>query len=164
MTINHKLFLDDNIEEDFSLIAIHCSEEPYKMAYMLNKFVYLRLIRKDKDVDLSNKGLDVSFPIFEYEDELTYLVYNLVANKNKSLILNIQSSGGLFENLATEKTVNTFLLTEFKNVDFFLKIHSDFEKVSTRNIISTINNIQQVISAYIIDNDNIKSKNNLIFN
>ncbi|MFK5983452.1 MAG: IPExxxVDY family protein [Flavobacteriaceae bacterium] len=164
MSINHKLFLDDDFEEDFSLIAIHCSEEPYKMAYMLNKFVSLRLIRKDKDVDFSNKGLDVSFPIFEYEDELTYLVYNLVANKNKSLTANVQSSGGLFENLATEKIVNTFLLKEFKNVDFFLKIHSDYEKVSTRNIISAINNIQQVISAYIIDNNKIKSKNNLIFN
>lgn len=164
MTINHKLFLDDDIEEDFTLIAIHCSEEPYKMAYMLNKYVSLRLIRKDKDVDFSNKGLDVSFPIFEYEDEHTYFVYDLVANKNKSLTVNVQSSGGLFENLASEKTISTYLLKEFKNVDFFLKIHFDYDNVSTRNIVSTINNIKQVISAYIIDNDKIKSKTHLIFN
>ena len=35
--INHKLVLENDFQEEFSLIAIHCSEEPYKMAYMINK-------------------------------------------------------------------------------------------------------------------------------
>ncbi|MFT4943981.1 MAG: hypothetical protein ACI8RH_001729, partial [Flavobacteriales bacterium] len=41
----HKLVLDDDFEEDFSLIAIHCSEEPYKVAYILNQFARLKLRR-----------------------------------------------------------------------------------------------------------------------
>lgn len=162
--VNHKLILDDDFQDEFSLIAIHCSEEPYKMAYMLNKQVSLRLSRKDLDVDFSSQGLDVSFPIFEYEDELNYFIYNLVANKNKSLMAKVHSSGGLFSEISSEKTITTFLLKEFKNVDYFLKIHSDYEKVPTRNLISMINEIEQVISAYLIDSDKIKSKNNLIFN
>jgi hypothetical protein len=36
--------------------------------------------------------------------------------------------------------------------------------VSTRKLISTINEIEQVISAYTIESEKIKSKNNLIFN
>jgi hypothetical protein len=36
--------------------------------------------------------------------------------------------------------------------------------VSTRKLISTINEIEQVISAYAIDSEKIKYKNNLIFN
>ena len=102
--------------------------------------------------------------MFEYEDESNYFVYNLVANKNKSLSAKFLSSGGLFSELATEKTINNFLLEEFKNVDYFLKVHSDYEKIPTRNLITSINQIEQVISAYRIESDRIKSKNNLIFN
>lgn len=162
--VNHKLILEDDFQEEFSLIAIHCSEEPYKMAYMINKHVSLQLARKDLDVDFSNNGLNITFPIFEFEDELTYFIYNLVANKNKSLSAKVHSSGGLFSEISSEKTVTNFLLKEFKNVDYFLKIQSDYEKISTKKIISSINEIEQVISAYPIDSDKIKSKNNLIFN
>tara|TARA_B110000046_G_scaffold52865_1_gene59245 strand:+ start:459 stop:950 length:492 start_codon:yes stop_codon:yes gene_type:complete len=161
---NHKLILEDDFQEEFSLIAIHCSEEPYKMAYMLNKRMSLRLSRTKLDVDFSSQGLDISFPLFEYEDELSYISYNLVSNKNKSLTAKFQSSGGLFSDVSSEKTITTFLLKEFKNVDYFLKIQSDYEKVSTRKLISTINEIEQVISAYTIESEKIKSKNNLIFN
>lgn len=160
----HKLILEDNFTNEFSLIAIHCSEEAYKMAYMLNKHVPLYLERKAVDLDFSNNGLEVTFPIFEYEDELTYNLYNLVSNKSKSLSAKVHSSGGLFDQITSEKTVTTFLLKEFKNVDFFLKIHSDYERVPTRNLISAINEIEQVISAYSIDTEKIKSKRNLIFN
>jgi hypothetical protein len=161
---NHKLILEGDFQEEFSLIAIHCSEEPYKMAYMLNKRMSLRLSRTKLDVDFSSQGLDISFPLFEYEDELSYIIYNLISNKNKSLTAKFQSSGGLFSNVSSEKTITTFLLKEFKNVDYFLKIQSDYEKVSTRKLISTINEIEQVISAYTIESEKIKSKNNLIFN
>jgi len=160
---NHKLILEDDFYEEFSLIAIHCSEEPFKVAYMLNKHVQLQLVRKSVDLDFSNNGLDLTFPIFEFENSYTYFYYNLVANKNKSLTANVQSSGGLFDTIISEKTVTTYLLKEFKNVDYFLKIHSDYEKVPTRKLISSINEIEQVISAYLIDNETIKSKNNLIF-
>ncbi|MGY8933559.1 MAG: IPExxxVDY family protein [Flavobacteriales bacterium] len=161
---NHKLILEGDFQEEFSLIAIHCSEEPYKMAYMLNKHMSLRLSRKKLDVDFSSQGLDISFPLFEYEDKLSYIIYNLVSNKNKSLTAKFQSSGGLFSDVSSEKTITTFLLKEFKNVDYFIKIQSDYEKVSTRKLISTINEIEQVISAYTIESEKIKSKNNLIFN
>ncbi len=160
----HKLILEEDFTNEFSLIAIHCSEEAYKMAYMLNKYVFLHLERKPLDLDFSNNGLEVTFPIFEYEDELSYILYNLVSNKSKSLSAKGHSSGGLFDKIASEKTMTTYLLKEFKNVDYFLKIHSDYEKAPTRKIISSINEIEQVISAYSIDTVKIKAKNNLIFN
>ena len=124
---HHKLLLENDTNEDFSLIAIHCSEEAYKIAYMLNKHVSLQLKRKSVDLDFSNQGLDVTFPIFEYEDVLSYILYNLVANKSRSLTAKVHSSGGLFDDDASEKTVTTYLLKEFKNADYFLKIHSETE-------------------------------------
>jgi len=159
----HKLILEDDFNNEFSLIAIHCSEEAYKMAYMLNKHVSLQLERKSLDLEFSNNGLEVTFPIFEYEDDLSYILYHLVSNKSKSLSAKVHSSGGLFDKITSEKTITTYLVKEHKNVDFFLKIHSDYEKVPTRNIISSINKIEQVISAYSIEIEPLKSKNNLIF-
>ena len=159
---HHILELDDEFKEAFSLVAIHCSEEPYKMAYVLNKSVGLRLHRRNVDLEYSNKGLEVTFPLFEYEDAIQYTTYNLVANKCKSEVANIHSSNGLFASDAPE-TVMTFLLPEQKKVDFFLKIHSDLEIIPLRKLVFEINEIKQVISAYTIDPEELKSKNNLIF-
>lgn len=159
----HKLLLDDDLREDFSLVAVHCSEEAYKMAYLLNRYLSLQLKRKPVDLDFSNDGLEVTFPIFEYENELKYTVFHLVANKCKSIMAKLQSSGGLFGEQEDEKIVWTYLLPEFRNVDFLLKIESDVEKTPIRSLIADINEIPQVISAYVIEPDSIRSKNNLIF-
>ncbi len=159
---HHKLILDDDIKETYSLVAIHCSEEAYKMAFLLNKQLGLHLQRKEVDLEYSNDGLEITFSLFEYENAMQYTTYNLVANKCRSLIANMQSSSGLFSNDISE-TVITYLLPEFKKADFFLKIFSDFELIPLRKLVSDINEIKQVISAYSVDPEAIKSKSNLIF-
>jgi hypothetical protein len=121
---NHKLILDDDIGEEFTLLAIHCSVEAYKMAYLLNKKVSLQLHRREVDLDFSVNGLEASFPLFEFENSTDYITYFLVANKHKSVLANTASSGGLFGDEIQQEVVTTFLLPEFKNVDFFLKIIS----------------------------------------
>jgi hypothetical protein len=161
---NHKLLLDEDFKEEFFLLAIHCSEEAYKMAYLLNKHLRLRLKREEVDLDYSNNGLEVTFPLFQFNNIVHYTTYNLVANKCKSLSANVQSSGGLFDNDTSDKMISTYLLPEYKKVDYFLKIQSEFETIPLRKILSDINEIKQVISVYEIEAENIKSKNNLIFN
>lgn len=59
----HKLVLDDDFEEDFSLIAIHCSEEPYKVAYILNQFARLKLRREKLDLAFSSSGMEIRLPL-----------------------------------------------------------------------------------------------------
>lgn len=159
----HKLILDDDTEEDFSLLALHCSEEDYKMAFLLNKHLGLRLEREKMDLDFSNEGLVVTFPIFYFESDFQYTTYYLVANKCKTIVTNLDVSGGLFETDIPDKILTTCLLPEYKKVDFFLKIQSEFENIPLRKIIASINQIKQVISAYEVDAEQIKSKRNLIF-
>ena len=60
----HKLVLDDDFAEDFSLIAIHCSEEPYKVAYILNQFAQLKLRREKVDLSYTSKTMEMTFPLF----------------------------------------------------------------------------------------------------
>lgn len=156
--------MDDDGKETFSLLAIHCSEEAYILAYLLNKHLGFHLKRERLDLNYVNNGLEASFPLFEYEDNFQYTVYNLVANKCKSVAANVNSSGGLFYDDASEKTVITYLIPEYSKVDYFLKIHSEYESILLRNIITEINDIKRIISAYEVGVDNLKSKNNLIFN
>jgi hypothetical protein len=160
---HHKLMLDDDFKEEFSLLAVHCSEEAYKVAYLLNKHLGLRLKREEIDLDYSNNGLGATFPLFQFKNNLQYTTYNLVANKCKSIVGVIESSGGLFGNDASEKFTTTYLLPEYKKVDFFFKIFSEFETIPLRKIIANINEIKEVISAYEVETENLKSKTNLIF-
>ena len=135
---HHKLILEEESNENYTLISIHCSEEPYKLAYLLNKHLPIQLKRKPADLDYSNKGLEVTFPLFEYEDKLVQSVYHLVSNKCTSAIAKMYSSGGLFDDIESEKTITTYLMREFKNVDFFLKIKNEYKQVSIKKLISGI--------------------------
>lgn len=160
---NHKLLFDDEFEEPFTLIAIHSSEEEYKVAYLMNKHLHTRFHRRKVDIDFTFDGLTTHFPIFDYTDEINYNQFYLVANKCRTFEASLQSSGGLFAEMDSEKAKDHFLLPEFKKVDYFLKIYSDFENITVSTFTSEINKIKQIISAYIVETDNIKSKNNLIF-
>lgn len=160
---NFKLVLDEDMDEPFALIAIHCSEEEYKVAYLLNAQLGTKLKRRSSDLDYSNDGVIVTYPIYDFEDTQKYNSYQLVANKCRFENLSIHSPLGLFDTGVSEKAKTHYLLPECKKVDYILKIYSDFEAFSLRQIISEINEIKQVISAYTLDMNDIKSKNNLIF-
>jgi hypothetical protein len=161
---NYKLILEDDYKDEFTLIAIHCSEDPYKMAYLLNKHLSLQLQRKRTDLDFSKQGLEISFPWFEFEDQMEYTYYDLLANKCKSVSARTVASGGLFEAEDSEELITEHLLPEMKTADFLLKISSDSQDVPIRKLLQKINDINQVISAYTVEVEKLKSKNNLIFN
>jgi len=158
-----KLVLDDEFGEDFSLIAIHCSEEAYKMGFLLNQQLSLRLKREERDLDFSAKGLEATFPLFKFYDANTYCTFHLVANKFTSVMAHTASSGGLFSEGLEEETTTVYLLPEDKKADYFLKISSEGILNSVRTKTVAINEIKQVISAYEIASEKIKNKNNLIF-
>ncbi|GAB5400887.1 MAG: IPExxxVDY family protein [Aureisphaera sp.] len=159
----HKIVLDDDFTEEFSLIAIHCSEEDYKLAYLLNSHLGFQLGRMKEDVVFMEDDIEARFPIFQFSNETQYTTYYLVANKCKSEIEKKQESIGLFGSTTSERIVTSYLLPEFEQPDYFLKIESDYPQVPLRKHIAMINEINQVISAYEIENQKIKSNNNLIF-
>jgi hypothetical protein len=94
---------------------------------------------------------------------MRYINYDLIANKCVSKSARVASSGGLFDEENISEMVTTHLIPENKQVDFFLKISTDSPSVAIRKIVTDINDIKQVISAYEVDTEQLKSKNNLIF-
>ena len=158
----HRLILDDVFEQPFKLIAIHSSVEEYKLAFLLNKHLGLRLARSSKDVDFQIQDLKVLFALYTFEDIQKYCKYFLVSNYSKGEPVANVDSIGLFrdEQLSFKKR---YFMPEFKQVDFFLKIEEESNPLSEKMLLEKIKNIPQVSTAYGIDFHQIKSKENLIF-
>lgn len=160
---NRKLFFDDEIEEDFLLVAIHCSEEEYKMAYLLNSHLGTKFVRRPKDLDITYKAVKSIYPIYGYEDVNKGILYHLISNRGQSQILNASENVGLFDSNWYDNPAHKYLIPELKKVDYFLKIESESDSMAIQIMISQISSIKEVISAYLVENENIKSKDNLIF-
>lgn len=158
----HKLVLDEVFEQPFGLIAIHSSIEEYKLAFLLNKHLGLRLARSRRDVDFQVGALQVLFALYSFEDLQKYRQYYLVSNTAKGEQVANTVANSLFgeEQVSVQKT---YLLPEFKKVDFFLKIEEETSSVSEEQLLKQIKEIPQVSTAYSIDFHQIKSKENLIF-
>ena len=96
----HKLLVDDFYDASFSLIAIHCRLEDYRLAYLINQHLNTRLERLRQDLDY--KYLDANYSIYAWEDEQHLTTWNLISNVCKKEEASLQSSGSLFN---TEQTV-----------------------------------------------------------
>ena len=156
----HKLQVNDFYDDAYKLIAIHCRLEDYRLAYLLNKYLGLKLERKDKDIDF--KYLESSYSIFEWDNETEYVLWNLISNVCKKEEDSLSSTGTLFSN--TEKVLKTFhLISEYKKVDYFIKISDEIQNVDEKFILNKLQAIPQIITSYTVDPLKIKSKDHLIF-
>ncbi len=158
-----KLVLDDFFEEDkFTLIGIHCIVEDYRLAYLLNKTLNIGLQRRFKDITNSNKA--TAYSIYEWEDNLQYDIWNLVANNCKVERNEPSNELNSLFNQSQIVTKSYQLLPEFKKANYLLKIEDDLQNKNAKDILRKILEIPQIITAYIIEIDQLKSKDNLIFN
>ena len=156
----HKLVIDDFEEDDsFVLIAIHCSLEDYRLAYILNANLNLKLQRKSKDLDFST----ASYSIFEWEDENQLITWNLVSNSCKVEEVISSNSTSLFNN--QNQVITTYnLVPEYKAANYLLKINYQTNFLKEKTIVNTILSIPLIVTAYTIQLEKLKTKTNLIFN
>ena len=157
-----KLLIDDFDEPDFSIIAIHTVLEDYRLAFFLNKFLKLSLTR-GRDINLKTKNGSIIFRSFVFENGFDDSKWTLIQNKNELTITEHNNQNDLFFNEKKENEIKIFLLPEFKQVDYFLKIEHPDCTFDPTEIIKNTAEIYNLSTAYQIENDNIKSKNNLIF-
>ena len=156
----HKLLVDDFYDDSYKLIAIHCGLEDYRLAFLLNQKLGLRLTRTDKDLDF--QYLTSSYSLFEWNNDNQYVTWNLVSNVCKKEEDSLYSSGTLFQ--TKEKALKTYhLISEFKQVDYFIKISNEIQNVNEKLILNKLYNIPQIITSYTVDPLKIKSKDHLIF-
>ncbi|SHI97145.1 IPExxxVDY family protein [Aquimarina spongiae] len=158
-----RLVLDAITDDEYELIAIHCSLASYRLAFLLNKHLGLQLFRKEEDVNFEYDNLVASFPIYQYEDHFKYNTYHLFANQFRTNIVSQNPANtGLFET-AEETYVTKYLIPELKNVDYFLKIETEATTFLSKPMLSDMLGISQIVTAYPVEHKELKSKNNLIF-
>lgn len=149
-------YLNFDIEEDFLLLGIHSYEEDYKLAYLLNKYLNFSFCKSKNKLDFGDS--EKSFDFFTYKDQkkciTLYLINNKFIHQKTKKITN-----SLFEEGYTSVE---YLIPEYKKVDYFLKIENG-NITYTKQLIKNITKIQQITTSYIININQLKSKNNLIF-
>lgn len=154
-----KLNLEDSLNVEFILLAIHTDLVDYRLAYFLNRNLRLNLSRKTFDLDFVNsKG---SFSVFEYIDEDNLLKWNLISNIYNHNFTRKSTNTNLFD--SSNELIKKFnLLEEYENVNYLLKIENNENQVNLDDIIKEIKNIPQIITLYNINKD-LKNKEHLIF-
>ena len=154
MAAVHKI-IGDFYEDSFTLIALHSSLEDYAMVYAINMYLKSSFKRTSKDLEISEH---LSFPLFEWQDEQNDRYWTLMTNT--STIKENLVREDLFQN--EPSFTKHHLVPEYKEVDYFIKIEHDDDLIDT-SLVKTLLTIPKMITAYAVDADKLKSKNNLIF-
>ena len=153
----YALEMDDCCEEPYSLIGIHSTLEDYKLAYLMNRNLNTRFNKATEDLEFKRDQKKASFSIYNYENTNDGFDWFLIANSYRRENQTVSN-----ELLLTTET-KTYLISEKKKVDFFLKICGESEYDFVMKIIQKIKNIDNVITAYSIDKNTLKSRDFLIF-
>lgn len=161
--VYHKVYIEDFEEVDYHIIAIHTSLEDYRLAYFLNRDLEICLSKSNVDIQFQVKKGKTSFARFTFEDEKKVINWDLIQNKNEVVGLENNMIQDLFSNTKNTFSSSAYLLSEFKKVDFFLKIENAANEINVSEIVSKINAIDSINMVYHVDKETIKSKNNLIF-
>ena len=159
----HKLDLGEFDEIDYDLIAIHTSLEDFRMAFFINQILPVNLSKSENEIQINIKEGETHFSRFYYNDDESAITWNLIQNKNKIVQHKTGNSENLFSDLTMEVSTNVFLLPEFKNADYFLKIENNDGAMNVSKIQSILNTIENITTVYSVETNKIKSKNNLIF-
>lgn len=160
----HKLDLGDFDEIDYHLIAIHTSLEDYRLAYFINQKLPINLGKNKNEIQINIKEGETKFSRFFYHDAEKGISWNLIQNKNEVIQQkNDNRQNNLFSNISMEVSTKVYLLPEFKKADYFLKIENLEDDLNITAIQVLLNTIDSISTAYTVETNKIKSKNNLIF-
>lgn len=152
----HSLGLDSLCEDEYSLIGIHTTLEDYKLAYLLNRILGTNFSKTKKDLHIEELSKKTAFSLYNYSNLEYEFEWFLIANSSKR-----ENQTEPNELLLTTET-KTYLISEKKKVDFFIKISGNVSYSFVVETIDKIKTIDQVITSYSIDKNTLKSKDFLI--
>lgn len=136
-----KFYLDTEIEFNFSLFGVNTISGDYRLCWHLNKTLNLDLRKELKPIVIPDDQhqMNTRFYYHKCYDNDAQATYLLLSNKSGSV----------------------FLVPEHKKADFVLMVeHSAV--LDPIKILKKIQNLKQVLMAFPINPDGLKSKNNLL--
>ena len=154
MVAVHKISVDF-YEDSFDLIALHSSLEDYALGYTLNNNLNSNFKRRHKDLEIYGQ---LTIPVFEWKDDSNDRYWTLFTNKG--IKEGEQIGSDLFKDELSYTTYR--MVPEYREVDYFLKIEQD-NHGNMEELVKKLLSIPKIITAYVVETDGLKSKNNLIF-
>jgi len=142
-----------DLENDYTLIAVHSNAEAYKLAFEIN--LKLKTNLEKSPFDITFEGNNSVFELYKHLSETYNTKLYLISNKSSD-----ETRGNnlaLFESLSVSK----YLIPELKKAQFLIKIEGGGFKI--KSLLRKLNEIDSVISCYSTKINNNKSKYNLIF-
>ena len=91
----HKLLVDDYEDLNYSLLAVHCEMEDYRLAYFLNQNLKTQLSRTKEDLDFLTSL--ATFSIFEWSNSQLQTDWHLI--KNNCLVEKVAVSLNYLKNI-----------------------------------------------------------------
>lgn len=156
-----KLVLDTSIDSGFKLIGLNASIEAFKLAFLINKNLQTKFKRARYDVEMFANQNIIYYALYTYFDPKTSSNLYFVQNKSKYIDQSTKFVTTLFEN--QERSLRKNLLNSHKHSDYFIKIEDEFDRFKVKKMVLELNDIRQIISAYEILSDEVKTPENLIF-
>ena len=138
-----KYILDSVYEYDFDLLGICCHEKDYRICWALNNALNISLEKSSEDIEFifhKKSKQNACFPLFIFESEKDHAIYHLIGNKSD---INL-------------------LVPEKKHIDFFFMVKSS-EYLNISEILAKIRSIKFVLTAHLVDVNQLNSKEHLIF-
>jgi len=153
-----QLSLEETFNEEFHLIAIYSTEEDYRMAFLLNQFLDLKLIKTPSIITPNNHA---QYSVFEYNDENLYRFWQLIYN-HSTIKKEVKASYDLFSRETESYDKSVFYIKELQKAAFFLKITADEKKRYYNYIVKKIKKIPQVYTCELLSLDKIKERQKLL--
>ena len=139
----NKLIINYNF--DFELFGIISTIKEYKLAWLINKHLGFHLV-KEQDIAYEFINLDnliVSNYLYETENVSLRLLKNKSENKNSEKI--------------------GYLIPELHEFDFLIMKNGAIDGIEDKDLLSRMQNIEEIQYITSLDINKLKSKENLIF-
>ena len=110
-------------EEKFNLFAIHSNADDYRIAFLLNSKCKSKFLKTKNYIDSPIQK--AFFNHFEWQDIKTGISCDLFSNKFIKLEEDKTGVKNLFQ---LPETKEVYLINDFKEVDYFIKINSGISR------------------------------------
>lgn len=128
--------------DDFKIIAIASHEKDYQLAWNLNTELSFDFSKKnDLIIQKTKANVQQVFSRFSCTNDILHLTFDLIANKSEQ----------------------GFLLNQFSNIDFFLKISGETSNEYMMQLNEKIKKCTFVITSFLLDKEKIKNSEVFVF-
>lgn len=132
--------LDFDYDYDFLLFGISSHAKDYRLCWSLNKVLEIELAREE-DILLDEQASPRHFSFYAWDNEAQRLKFIVVANRGEE----------------------GYLVNEQKQADYFLVIEGYYDQLNRAQLLEKLRASPFVLTAFELDPNELKSRQNLLF-